>query len=133
MRVGNLQGYKRRLWRFRIDGRRLERLADPPEGPGGVNVINVFWDSTSRVLLWPAYPDHKGWPLRLHIYHPSTNSWETDGMRQTDGERLLLRGNGGVYDPWQNALLFGGSVYNPPSAGRQTHVFLYRYSEGRAQ
>jgi hypothetical protein len=131
--AGNLQGYKRRLWRFRIDGRRFERLSDPPEGPGGIDIINVFWDSASRVLLWPVYPDHKGWPLGLHIYNPSTNSWERDGMRQADGQRLLLRGNGGVYDPWQNALLFGGSVFNPPSVGRQTHVFLYRYGEGRAR
>ena len=90
----------------------------------------MFWDSVNRVLLWPDYPDARGWPLQMYIYHPDTNTWEVDAMAQPAGQNLLLRGNGGVFDPVQNVLVFGGSVFNEGAVPNQTHFFLYRYGNG---
>jgi hypothetical protein len=66
---------------------------------------------------------------KLLIYHPDTNSWETEASTRGDGHEV--RGNAAVFDPVNNALLVMGGLTDggdvDPSV---THFFLYRYGNG---
>jgi len=112
-----------RLFKYDIDAKTLVVLGQAPtieeiEG-------HIVWNSVSKVLmLW----DLKA--LKLHIYHPDTNTWEENILTQKPANNGLpggpqLYGNGVVYDPYQNVLMIIGGVNTDTP-----YLFLYRYGPG---
>ena len=120
-----------RLARYHIDNKTMDILATPPQGV--YNRTQVYWDPNNQVLLWF---DHNQPQLgienpgRLHVYHPDTDTWEVD--KQVDHSLVppgvTVRGNSGVFDPYQNVLMVMGGL--EPS---NNYIFLYRYAEGSGQ
>jgi hypothetical protein len=78
------------------------------------------------VLLWPQLPNALDGYVRLHVYHPDTNTWEQD-VPVTQPRRLTVRGNSAVFDPIQNALLLIGGLKGGDVDPAIQHFFLYRY------
>jgi len=122
--------YNPRLAKYDIDGGTLTFLATPPSTV--YNQPQPIWDSVNRIILWF---DHNQESLgvvptpagRLHVYHPGTDTWEVD--KQVDHslvpQGVTVRGNTGVFDPYQNVLMVLGGL--EPS---NSYIFLYRYGEG---
>ena len=87
---------------------------------------NIVWDSVNGVLLFPwldgAHLD--GYP-QMFIYHPDTNTWETDPMFQPEG--LTVRGNSFAFDAINNVLISIGGLKSGDLDPTVTRFFLYRY------
>jgi hypothetical protein len=116
-----------RLLRYDLDRRKMTLLADAPVPRTDQGRAMLVWDSVSKVLLWLHLANLDGY-LTLYIYHPDTNTWEKDPMRQPQG--LPVRGNSAVFDPAQNALLVMGGLRHGDFDPALTHFFLYRYGGG---
>jgi hypothetical protein len=102
---------------------------DPGKPPSLADFTIPVWDSVNRVLLYPYIRSLANSRPKLLIYHPDTNSWETEASTRGDGHEV--RGNAAVFDPVNNALLVMGGLTDggdvDPSV---THFFLYRYGNG---
>jgi hypothetical protein len=116
-----------RLLRFHLDGLNITSMGALP-AQTGVDFTIPVWDSVNKVLLWPRLPNLDG-HVTLYIFHPDTNSWEKDSMRQPEG--LAVRGNSAVFDPSQNVLLLIGGLKSGDTDPSLQHFFLYRYGNGR--
>lgn len=103
----------------------------------------LFWDPVSQVLLWPYRrprgSDDVAGPVRLFVWHPTTNAWteipmtapvdlQGNPVRTPSGAPVEVKGRVGVYDPDQRAMLITGM----DSVDPVPYIFLYRYSEGPA-
>src|SRR2546421_218306 len=91
------------------------------------------FDSVNNVLLYPYINSLADSRPTLLIYHPDTDTWETDSMYQPDGREV--RGNSFIFDPIHNVLLSIGGL-KPPDGDIDptvTHFFLYRYGNGNAE
>lgn len=120
---------KGKLYKYNIDTRQLSYVTQTPAKnvqtgeTAPYDCAMPIWDSVNKVLLWPHISNFGDARITLYIYHPATNTWETDRMVQPDG--LTVTGNSAVFDPYQNALLvMGGRAYATP------YLFLYRYGDG---
>ena len=120
-----------RLARYDIEDESIDFLATPPSTV--YQQSQVYWDPVNKVLLWFDHNQRKlgvHSPGRLHVYHPDTDTWEVD--KQVDHslvpEGVTVRGNTGVFDPYQNVLMVFGGL--EPS---NKYMFLYRYGEGSGQ
>ena len=120
-----------RLAKYDIEDESIDIMATPPRTV--YNQAQIYWDSVNRVLLWFDHNQPKLGvpnPAKLNVYHPDTDTWEVD--KQVDHslvpEGAIVRGNSGVFDPYQNVLMVLGGLepYNP-------YIFLYRYAEGSGQ
>jgi hypothetical protein len=130
-----------RLFEFDMDRHTITIKAPIPEpNPARIALSrNLSWtfkdftmpvfDTVNSVLLYPyinALDDAR--PILL-IYHPDTDTWETDPMYQPDG--LTVRGNSFVFDTVNNVLVsFGGLAPGGDRDPTLTHFFLYRYGNG---
>jgi Bacterial Ig domain len=111
-----------KLYRYNIETKELTFLTNTP-ADAQYHYTVFYWDSVNKVILWPYILDNGGTVLSLYIYHPDTNTWEAETPFQPDG--FQVRGNNGVFDPQQNALLIMGA--------RETlepYFYLYRYGNG---
>jgi hypothetical protein len=102
------------------------------------------FDSVNNVLLYPFVTDlssdwvpsdpndFTGSRPRLLIYHPDSDTWETDPMFQPEGREV--RANSFFFDPIHNVLLaMGGLSKGGDADGAVTHFFIYRYGAGNGQ
>ena len=90
------------------------------------------FDSVNNVLLYPYINSLADSRPTLLIYHPDTDTWETDSMYQPDGREV--RGNSAVFDPIHNALIvIGGLDLNGDIDPTVTYFFLYRYGNGNGE
>jgi hypothetical protein len=123
-------------------------LARPPIINPGVfaNLANqtmndwtwLLWDNFNSVVLYPFIPntsllcnsDGLAGCMTMAIYHPTTDTWETDPMLQPQG--LTVRGNSFAFDKINNYLLaFGGVGPNGNTDnGLVQNAFIYRYAGG---
>jgi hypothetical protein len=87
------------------------------------------FDSVNKVLLYPYINSLADSRPTLLIYHPDTNTWETDRMVQPEGR--TIRGNSAVFNPVHNVMmLIGGLNAEGDIDPTVTHFFLYRYGTG---
>ncbi len=111
---------------------------------------HIQWDPVNKVLLWPYMSSYDAYIDALYIWHPDTQTWETDispstlvtlrnpstGQRYdqvvaASQEGLPVRGNMAFFDKLNNALLLVGGVADSDSESpNDTHLFLYRYGSG---
>ena len=124
--------------------RKRAKPPTPPYGPctfsGSLqDFTQVAWDPINRVLLYPWICSLADSRPKLFVYHPDTDTWETDPMFQPEGR--LVRGNHFKFDTVNNVLLSWGGLCradgvpecsgagnNDPSL---THFFIYRYGNGK--
>jgi Kelch motif protein len=105
------------------------------------DLTQVAFDSINNVLFY-SYWGYADGAVTLLIYHPDTDTWETDTMFQPDG--LKVRGNSVAFNPVTNALMiFGGLCGSDtdPVCGKShgiggadpslNNFFLYRYGNGK--
>lgn len=119
------------LWVYNIESDTLSVQSNVPfhisaysvEWNGQFN-MRLYWDSNNKVLLFPQINGNEGL-VRLHAYKPSTNTWEVQKSMTTLPAGLTVRGNGGVFDPDHNVLIFFGGSGSP-----NPYLFLYRYGTG---
>ena len=119
------------LWVYSIDSDTLSVQSNVPfhisaysvEWNGQFN-MRLYWDSINKVLLFPQINGNEGL-VRLHAYKPSTNIWEVQKAMTTLPAGITVRGNGGVFDPAHNVLIFFGGSGSP-----NPYLFLYRYGTG---
>jgi hypothetical protein len=142
-----------RLFEFDMDKHTLTIKAKIPEpDPARVaqarsrqwtlsDLTQVAFDSINNVLFY-SYWGYADGAVTLLIYHPDTDTWETDTMFQPDG--LKVRGNSVAFNPVTNALMvFGGLCGSDtdPVCGKShgiggadpslNNFFLYRYGNGK--
>jgi hypothetical protein len=116
-----VDGTAGRLMRWNMDQRTLSDLGPVPDGPV-TPISNAYsaWDSVNRVLLF--FHFNTG---RLHVYHPTTRTWETRPVvTDPPGLRPEVR-HAIVFDPHQNVMAFLGNT-NP----NNNYIYLYRYANG---
>lgn len=105
----------------------------------GINCFYPKWDSINKVILWPFVynfssgsefptddpnidPTSPTHTCRLYIYHPTTNTWETDAM--LPGPPIYPQGNTWVFNPKENCLMGTGKGDSDKIRGMN----LYRYA-----
>jgi Bacterial Ig domain len=99
------------------------------------------YDPINNVVFYPWICSLSDSRPVLFIYHPNTDTWETDAMFQPDGK--TVRGNLFMFDKINNVLIsYGGLCRSDiaPECGLQygaggadpslTHFFIYRYGNG---
>jgi len=131
---GEFVRFEARFWRYDLDTGALDRLPAPPLPAGAKvdkDVIIPVWDSVNRVVLWPHVDNHCGVLRGLYVFRPATGAWTKEPIVQPEGRQVI--GNLAFFDPDQNVMVLGGSVFcgdhDPAEASipAQTHMFLYRY------
>ena len=130
-----------KIYGYYIDRRELRYLGPAPAG-SQYDQSMPLWDSLNRVVLWPQVLPLDGSgnavPIRFHVYHPDTNTWETNlpvnapvdllgnVVRDANGNTIPVLGRVSVYDPSENVLILTGvNAANPVP-----YLFLYRYGNG---
>jgi hypothetical protein len=89
------------------------------------------WDSVNKVLLYP-YLDCVGCAapfssvVKLLIYNPATDRWETDPMTHADGQMVMAAS--AVFDPTNNVLMTIGGLLQSGDSGITASGFdVWRY------
>jgi hypothetical protein len=99
------------------------------QGSGFHDTANIVFDSVNGVVLYHFLPDGlDAHNPQMFIYHPDTNTWETDPMYQPEG--IAIRGNSPAFDAINNVFIVIGGLTGGDLDPTVTHFFLYRY--GRA-
>jgi hypothetical protein len=127
-----------RLFEFDLNTKEVRIKAKPP-GPlyplpspnGLVDFTQPRFDTVNNVLLYYYMPNlgggGKSGKTQLYIFHPDTDTWETDPMYQPEGREV--RGNHTVFDSVNNVfMVYGGLSAEGGNPDRTlTHFFIYRY------
>jgi hypothetical protein len=127
-----------RLFEFDLNTKEVRIKAKPP-GPlyplpypnGLVDFTQPRFDTINNVLLYYYMPNlgggGKSGSTQLYIFHPDTDTWETDPMYQPEGREV--RGNHTAFDSVNNVFMVYGGLGtdggNPDPT--LTHFFIYRY------
>ncbi len=135
--------YKARFLQIDMDTHVVRIKADAPwsqatkdgvrasfgQGSGFHDTNNIVFDSINGVVLYHYLPDGlDAHNPQMFIYHPDTNTWETDPMFQPEG--IPIRGNSPAFDAINNVFIVIGGLTGGDLDRTVTHFFLYRY--GRA-